>query len=197
MDGPPRKLPPKRDVIVALLEKSSARVFLDPRKEAVAVPKGFLKQAELVLRVGYSLTPPIPDLEIGDDHISCTLSFNRTPTWCKLPFAAIYAVISDSDGRGVIWPEDVPVESQLLRGSGSAGGAGAERRNKPPPAKPKLAAVPAREARITMPDPAVEAAVHEVARGDASRDAPAPTAPPGGTVKQTKRPLPPYLRVVK
>jgi stringent starvation protein B len=189
MEGPPRKLPPKRDVVLALLEKSSARVFLDPRREGVVVPKGFLKQAELVLRVGYSLSPPIPDLEVGDDHLSCTLSFNRTPTWCKLPFSAIYAVISDADGRGVVWPEDVPVESHLLRGSTT-------RAPKAPPAKPKLAAVPPREPRAVMPE-TVELAVREAARGDAPREAPAPNAGPAGTVKPTKRQLPPYLRVVK
>ncbi len=187
MEGPPRKLPPKRDVVLALLEKSSARVFLDPRREGVVVPKGFFKQAELVLRVGYSLSPPIPDLEIGDDHLACTLSFNRTPTWCKLPFSAIYAVISDADGRGVVWPEDVPVESQLLRGSSA-------RPPKPPPAKPRLAAVPPREP-ATMPEVAPRAA-REASQGDAG-EPPAPAAAPTSPSKPTKRQLPPYLRVVK
>ena len=88
MESPPRKLPPKKDVLEAFLANGSARVFLDPRRSGVIVPKWFLKQAELVLRVGHSLSPPIPDLLVTDEAVSCTLSFNRSPFWCKMPWNA-------------------------------------------------------------------------------------------------------------
>jgi len=117
MESPPRKLPPKKDVLDAFLGNGSARIFLDPRREGVIVPKWFANQAELVLRVGYTLNPPIPNLTVSDEAVSCTLSFNRSPVWCKMPWNAIFAVVSDVDGRGVVWPEDVPVESQLLKTS--------------------------------------------------------------------------------
>lgn len=126
MESPPRKLPPKKDVLDAFLGNGSARIFIDPRRSGVLVPKWFAKQPELVLRVGYSLSPPIPDLVVSDEAVSCTLSFNRSPHWCKMPWNAVFAVVSDVDGRGVVWPDDVPVESQLL---------------KPARPKPKLASV--------------------------------------------------------
>ena len=189
MEPPPRNLPPKRETLLKLLDKSSARLFLDPRSEGVVVPKWFLKQPELVLRVGYALTPPIPDLEVGDDHLSCTLSFNRRPTWCRVPFSAIYAVISDADGRSVVWPEDVPVESQLLRSPRAA----APRESETPRA-PRLRSVPPPSAapEPVSPEPVAPA-------GSTPADTPpadAAPAPPVG-VKGTRRPLPPYLRVVK
>ncbi|MBL9028458.1 MAG: hypothetical protein JNL21_40075 [Myxococcales bacterium] len=194
MELPPRSLPAKREILLKLLEKSSARLFLDPRHDGVVVPKWFLKQPELVLRVGYELSPTIPDLQVGDDHLSCTLTFNRRPTWCKLPFSAIYAVISDADGRSVVWPEDVPVESQLLRSTGP---------KPPPPPKEKPAA--ARPARIrSVPPPQPSAAAEPRATSNAPPGSALPAAPAGlpeshgaGGVKGTRRPLPPYLRVVK
>jgi stringent starvation protein B len=122
----PKGLPPKKDVLDELLARGSARIFLDPRRSGVVVPKSFANQAELVLRVGYSLKPAIVDLLVDDEAVSCTLSFNRTPCWCKLPWAAVFAVVSDVGSRGVVWPDDVPIESQLL---------------KPTASKPKLASV--------------------------------------------------------
>jgi stringent starvation protein B len=115
MDSPTSLLPPKREVVLSFLGRGTLRVFVDARKAGVTVPRGLSQQAELVLRVGYALNPPIPDLDIGADAIGCTLSFNRVPAWCRLPYEAIYAIVSDSDGRGVVWPDDVPIESQILQ----------------------------------------------------------------------------------
>jgi stringent starvation protein B len=102
-------LPPKRDVALKLLEESSLFIHLDPRGDGVTVPPWFKKQAQLVLQVGLHMAVPIPDLEVTDRGISCTLSFSRQPHWCFMPWAAIFALVGD-DGRGLVWPEDVPPE---------------------------------------------------------------------------------------
>ena len=190
MDSP-RKLPSKKEVLETYLERDSARLFLDPRKDGVVVPKHLAKQAELVLRIGLDLRPPIPDLEIGDDGVTATLSFNKMPFRCTLPWSAMFAIISDEavDNRGVVWPEDVPVESQLLA---------------PVAKKPKLEAVPKLVPREGQPRPPKRRApaalqapkpllAHRTGEteggGEAGQSADAP--------KRTKRELPPYLRVVK
>lgn len=115
MDVPPRKLPPKKDVMIALLAESNVFVHLDPRRPGVIVPKWLQNQPELILQLGLNMPIPIPDLEVEDDGVSCTLSFSRTPFWCKLPWSAIFAIVGEKDRRGVVWPEDVPSESQLVR----------------------------------------------------------------------------------
>lgn len=226
MDSPPRKLPPKKDVLEAFLGNGSARVFVDPRRPDVIVPKWYLKQPELVLRVGHTLSPPIPDLLVTDEAVSCTLSFNRAPFWCKLPWSAVFAVVSDVDGRGVVWPEDVPIESQLLKPArqkpklasvappaDSAGGearGGSERpalaavRSVDAPAKPAEAG--AKQAELMpptgeIPTPEEEpSAEPEAAASPAAADTTA-SEPEGeadsGAGKKPKRQLPPYLRVVK
>ncbi len=107
--GVKNELPPKREVAIALLETSSVYVHLDPRGAGVHVPAWFKKQPQLVLQVGLNMPVPIPDLDVGEEALSCTLSFNRRPEHCWIPWSAIYGLVGE-DGRGMIWPEDVPPE---------------------------------------------------------------------------------------
>ncbi|HYP90059.1 MAG TPA: ClpXP protease specificity-enhancing factor SspB, partial [Polyangiaceae bacterium] len=91
------------------LEQATVLVHLDPRGEQVQVPAWFKRQPQLVLQIGLNMPKPIPDLNVDDDGISCTLSFSNAPHYCHLPWAAVYALIGAS-GRGMVWPDDVPKE---------------------------------------------------------------------------------------
>jgi hypothetical protein len=102
-------LPPKKEIALALLERSSVHVHLDPRAPGTLVPAWFKKQPQLVLQVGLNMPVPIPDLRVDESGFSCTLSFNRTPFFCVVPWVSVYALVGD-DGRGMVWPEDVPPE---------------------------------------------------------------------------------------
>jgi len=102
-------LPPKKDVALALLERSSVFVYLDPRRDGVVTPAGFKKDPKLVLQVGLNMAVPIHDLKFDDMGLSCTLSFNRTPFFCVVPWGAIFALTDDA-GQGIVWPDDVPRE---------------------------------------------------------------------------------------
>lgn len=107
-ESPP--LPPKPEVALALLQTAaSVYVHLDPRGDDVAVPPWFKNQPQLVLQIGLNMAVPIPDLDVGRDSISCTLSFNRRPEFCRIPWTAIYGLVGE-DGRGMIWPDSVPPE---------------------------------------------------------------------------------------
>lgn len=205
-------LPPKKDVMLALLEGASVYLHLDPRRDGVIVPKWLTNQPQLVLQVGFNMAVRIPDLDIGDDGVSCTLSFNRSPFWCHLPWTAVYGLVGE-DGRGMIWPDDVPEE---LSG--------------PPRQKPRLEAVREPEVASAESEPVAAKAPAKKPRARAGeakpkaktarpkaapRLAPEPSPPrlevapvsspephstgesPGKTVGKSKRPLPPYLRVVK
>lgn len=103
------RLPPKKDVALALLEQATVLVHLDPRGEQVQVPPWFKRQPQLVLQIGLNMPKPIPDLNVDDQGISCTLSFSNSPHYCHLPWSSVYALIGAS-GRGMVWPDDVPKE---------------------------------------------------------------------------------------
>jgi stringent starvation protein B len=206
---PTQPLPPKKEVALALLERSSVFVHLDPRIEAVVVPTGFKKQPQLVLQVGLNMPVPIRDLNLDDEGMTCTLSFNRTPFFCVVPWTSVYAIVGCDDGRGMIWPEDVPPEvaqaqAQATEDAAKADAAkpavSSERNGDAPKAKrsrkrPALGAVPDTESD----GPAVAAKVARAsppAPVQRPRASPQPLRPAAETGRK-KRELPPYLRVVK
>lgn len=107
--GRVQELPPKKDVALFLLQRSSVFVHLDPRSDDVIVPAGFKREPRLVLQIGHNMAVPIPDLTVGEDGWSGTLSFRRVPFRCVVPWTAVFAMVGQ-DGQGVVWPDDVPPE---------------------------------------------------------------------------------------
>lgn len=103
-------LPPKKDFALGLLERTSIFVHLDPRRAGVAVPAHFTRQPQLVLQIGLNMPVPIPDLDVSDDGIHCTLSFKGRPHYCVVPWPSVYALIGEPGCGGMVWPEDVPPE---------------------------------------------------------------------------------------
>lgn len=214
------QLPPKKDVALALLEQGSVHVHLDPRTGGVVVPLHFKKQAQLVLQVGLNMAVPIPDLHVEDDGIACTLSFNRSPFYCVIPWAAVFALVGD-DGRGLVWPESVPRE--LQRVAPPPPSAAVPESAKSEPAKPekkprkKKSAKADDDAAPASPKsgkPVLVSLPRSAAAPVASNKPKAPKEPAGAplaevppprapqpsaqkTAGKPKRELPPYLRVVK
>jgi stringent starvation protein B len=180
---PTQPLPPKKEVALALLERTSVFVHLDPRVAAVVVPAGFKKQAQLVLQVGLNMPVPIRDLHLDDEGMTCTLSFNRTPFFCVVPWSSVYAVVGCDDGRGMIWPEDVPPEVAQAQARAVESVARSDRPDRREPPK----AVPALE-RLERNGPAGSAAsVASVASvPDAQK----------GAKRPRKRPAAPAMRAV-
>lgn len=202
-------LPPKKEVALALLERSSVYIHLDPRQPTVMVPAAYKKQPQLVLQVGMNMPVPIPDLRVDESGVSCTLSFNRTPFFCVIPWASVFAMIGD-DGRGMVWPEDVPNEVRQSQGR-PADGAARKEGPKPAPApaaEPKADGAKPKRPRKRPPLAAVPngetARVGKHGKAGGGRPvpqprpfvAPAPASRPAGPARK-KREIPPYLRVVK
>ena len=135
-------LPPKKEVALALLERSSVHVHLDPRGDGVMVPVWFKKQPQLVLQIGLNMPVPIPDLRLDDEGLTCTLSFNRSPFYCVVPWPSVFAMVGD-DGRGMVWPDDVPPEI-ATQAQGQAEGQ-AQAKAEPAAKRPAPKRVPAAE----------------------------------------------------
>jgi hypothetical protein len=106
-EDPP--LPNKLDVARALMLKGSVFIHLDPRVDEVSVPPWLRNQPQLVLQVGLEMALPIRDLVVDENGVQATLSFNRSPFLCVVPWASVFALVGD-DGRGLVWPESMPVE---------------------------------------------------------------------------------------
>ena len=178
-------LPLKKDVALALLDGPSMLVHIDPRRRGVVVPTWFKKQPSLVLQIGLNLAVPIRDLEVTDAGISCTLSFNRSPFWCDLPWAAVYALVGE-DRRGMIWPDDVPTEISQQSPRASLKVVSAKKaRKKADGAVDSVEEAPSEDLEATDPPAATVAEPERIESGAEE------------SVDSGGRKLPPYLRVVK
>jgi stringent starvation protein B len=112
-------LPGKRELIEELLSSGPILVHIDARHALAQVPDNFRSDPKLVLRFGYELSPAIIDLSIDDDGIYGTLTFGGIPCRCVLPWGCVYSVVSETDQKGMVWPEDVPdCVVDALQGSG-------------------------------------------------------------------------------
>jgi len=182
----PPALPPKKEVANALLQGPSVYVHLDPRRDGVTVPNWFKNQPQLVLQLGLNMALPIHDLDVSDDGISGTLSFNRRPFWCMLPWTAVFGLVGE-DGRGMIWPEDVPTELAAQHQRPSLRVVSDKKnRKKPKAVDPNDAALPVLEEA-----PPSDRPIPPLALVDESPDA----HEDDGAAEKPK--LPPYLRVIK
>jgi stringent starvation protein B len=120
--------------MLALLERSEARVHLDARRPGVVLPDRLLGDGHVRLDYGLHFTPPIPDLDVGDEGIRATLSFSRQPTVTFVPWTAVY-LIADYDGNGAVWQEDIPAD--LLDGVAPSAPLPSQPEPEPPPAPKK------------------------------------------------------------
>jgi stringent starvation protein B len=205
----------KKQVLLEALDGApSVYLHLDARRDGVKVPEHFRKQENLVLKVGYMLAPPI-NIVLGDDAVTCTLSFNRTPFACELPWEAIYAIVFE-DGRAAVWPDDIPPEAAArfraaarpaLAPVSSAGTPEAPKRRpaplkKEPPKGPR--GLDLRERPVTVrsdkadkADKAKPEAPEEAERSPAAKDKDKDHEESPAAERKPKRELPPYLRVIK
>ena len=223
---PNEALPNKREVMLALLAETSVFVHLDPRSPAVRVPPWFKNQPQLVLQIGLNMAVPIPDLDVNERGIDCTLSFSRRPFPCSIPWAAVFGLVGDN-GPGLVWPDDVPaevaaqVQAQTNAQKAQPPGKKAPVREAPrgrlraigssEPTAEHSATSPAQEVAVAAPStpPAPVAAEPAEAAQDNRQETGADQQTPEAKKPQTarkpgqagkagsKRELPPYLRVVK
>lgn len=178
-------LPPKKEVALALLERSNVDVYLDPRAKGVVVPPQYRKEPRLILKIGLNMPVPIPDLRLDDESMSCTLSFNRSPFYCIVPWPSVFAMVGD-DGRGMVWPDDVPQELAVrVVDERRAPG---DRESAPAPASSSAAAA-SKKGRVRAAPPPAES------KPDVSGDRPAPRGRPKKK-KKDERPERPTLIAV-
>ncbi len=101
----------KQQYFATLLDAGVAQLRLDARVPGVVVPQ-HLSQ-DLALALNFSYRYQIDDFEFDDQRVIASLSFAGTPLRCEIPWLAVYA-IADLQGRGQVWPHDVPLELQRL-----------------------------------------------------------------------------------
>ena len=214
----PVEPPPKKEQLQKLLERGNVFLHLDPRAEGVLVPAGHANKPQLVLQLGLHFAVPIPDLKIDERGVRCTLSFNRSPFLCILPWSAVYAMVAE-DGQVTVWPTELPPElipqpapvrrapptSRGNRGraadaaesaSDSTDGSAGESDGAPAVdwPRPRIAAVPSTRSTRLAPVTPIKPPTPAVEETETPSDDPPPSTPGD---RKGARERPAWLRVVK
>jgi len=94
-------------------------VHFDPR--TAVVPPAFRKDARVLLQYGSQLVVPIPDLEVSEEGLRATLSFDRKPFATFVPWDAVRAIGGEvgNDTIGKMWE---PEPAKLPEPTPDAGG---------------------------------------------------------------------------
>lgn len=77
------------------LEKGVASLYIDSRVVGVKVPENLLGQQSLVLN--YSYNYHIPDFNFDENGVTASLSFQRVPYLCYIPWIAVFGIANHSD----------------------------------------------------------------------------------------------------
>lgn len=91
-------------------------VHLDGRRSDVVLPPKLKTEWNVVLQISTSIPTMTRGLVIDADGVRCTLSFNRLPFHCVIPWAAVFGMIS-ADGGIVTYAESMPAEFDGARGA--------------------------------------------------------------------------------
>lgn len=102
-----REAETKQEVISELLEQGMVLVTLDARVAGVDVPKHLKDDAQLRLNLSYRFGLP---MDVDASGVTATLTFAGAPFTCRLPWSAIYLLVSHVTGRPILFPSDVPSE---------------------------------------------------------------------------------------
>ena len=98
----------KRQTLLSYLDRGVAMLHLDARRPGVSVPAQYAQDPHLRLNLSYRYG--LPDLDIGEEQVSASLSFGGRSFHCVVPWKAIFGITSQATGDGKVWPEDLPVE---------------------------------------------------------------------------------------
>lgn len=99
----------KKDVVTELILTAPVRILVDTKVDGVVLPEPYDQEVSLALLIGHGLPVPIRDLDLGDEGIGATLSFNRKGEWCFIPWPAIVGLHQEEQVR-IMWGDDIPVQ---------------------------------------------------------------------------------------
>ncbi|MGC4064486.1 MAG: hypothetical protein QM784_07555 [Polyangiaceae bacterium] len=138
-----------------------------------------------MLQVGLNMAVPIPDLDVAEPGITCTLSFSRRPFFCSIPWKSVFGLVGEG-GPGLVWPDDVPVEvaaqvqaqGQKQSGQKQSGQKSQGKKSEGEPGRPRLRAVGSEPAPAPAPEAAPEVTPVAASPEPTPLAAPAPAIAP-------------------
>ncbi len=89
-------------------EQGKVMVTLDARRAGVAVPPSLA--AEPQLNLDFSHRFGLADFAYDERGVRASLTFNRQPYFCEVPWSAVYSLFSHVDNERLTWARSLPPE---------------------------------------------------------------------------------------
>jgi hypothetical protein len=105
--GPPGQ-ESKLDCFRRLIDRGLVLLTFDTRHPEARVPPAFRGQPQLAL--SFSLRFGVDDFAYDHDGVRGTLSFQRRPFFCEIPWDSVYMMRSEVADELLVWPEGLPPE---------------------------------------------------------------------------------------
>jgi hypothetical protein len=101
--------PQKYAVFGRFIDRGKVMVTLDARRPGVTVPTQYAEESQLNL--DFSERFGLADFVYDERGVRASLSFNRQPFFCDVPWSSVYSLFSHAeDGERLTWPRSLPSE---------------------------------------------------------------------------------------
>jgi stringent starvation protein B len=97
----------KKTVLEQYLETGMTLIVLDARVPGVDVPDHLRQDFQLRLNLSYKFDHPMTLSQWG---VVATLTFGGVPYTCRIPWIAVFAMVSHATGHPQVFPNDIPSE---------------------------------------------------------------------------------------
>lgn len=102
----------KAKQVLDLLGEGSVLIQVNHTIGAADLPKHLRGKDSITLKIGWDLTPSIPDLAVTERGIRGTMTFKGSMHLCVIPWCAIFAAAGANDS-GFVWAENAPTSALL------------------------------------------------------------------------------------
>jgi hypothetical protein len=101
--------PQKFAVFSRFIEKGKVMVTLDARRTGISVPSHLAGESQLNL--DFSERFGLADFIYDERGVRASLSFQRQPFFCDVPWSCVYALFSHADNERITWASALPQET--------------------------------------------------------------------------------------
>ncbi len=115
-------------------------ILVDAAADGVDVPAQFVKDGRVALNIG---PDAVHDFTMDDHYLLFNARFGGVSRPLEVPYAALLAIYARENGRGMVFPQDEPLEEALADAPADASaGASADAPAKAPRPTPPVAGKP-------------------------------------------------------
>lgn len=103
----------KRKAFEDLLQIGRIYVTINTRIKGVRIPSEHQGKSALTIVFGLDMPTPLKDMEVTEDGIEVTLSFERQPHHCCIPWDSVWYMVPVGEQEGLLFEQSLPASVRV------------------------------------------------------------------------------------